>query len=144
MNVQENRTFIAVDYGRRRVGLAKSDSLGVIASALATIEVKSLRQAVDRVRAVIDEHHPVALIVGWPLLASGDRSQMCDEIDVFIQELQQYYSGPVHRVDESGTSQEAAGVIHAHGKHLGRKKKPVDRIAAVIILQRFLDETPAH
>jgi putative Holliday junction resolvase len=144
MTMQEDRTYIAVDYGRRRVGLAKSDPTGLIASALATFEVKSLRQAVDRVRAVIEEHKPAGLVIGWPLLASGDRGDMCDEIDIFVRELEPYYSGPVYRVDESGTSEEAADVIHAHGKRLGRKKKPVDRIAAVIILQRFLDETPAR
>jgi putative holliday junction resolvase len=144
MILQQNRTYIAVDYGRRRIGLAKSDPLGLIASALATFEVTSLRQAVDRVRAVIDEHEPVGLVVGWPLLASGDRGEICDEIDIFIRELEQHYSGPVYRVDESGTSQEAGEVIHAHGKRLGKKKNRVDRIAAVIILQRFLDETPAR
>jgi len=62
------------------------------------------------------------------------------EIDAFIEKLKTVYEGPIHRLDERYSSVEAAGIIHAHGKKTGQDKRRLDRLAAVIILQRFLDE----
>lgn len=134
------RTFLAIDYGKRRIGLAKSDPLGVIASALGTLEVRSRHDAVAQVRRVIDEYQPNALVIGYPVLSSGDRSPMCDEIDLFLTDLATFWHGPVHKVDEDYSSSEATDMLHAHGKRVGKDKGRVDRLAAVVILRRFLDE----
>ena len=142
VNSQYNRTFLAIDYGKRRIGLAKSDPLGVIASALETIEIRSRRDAVAKIRSIIDEFQPNALVIGYPVLASGDRSPMCDEIDLFLSELSESWKGLVHKVDEDYSSIEAAGMIRAQGKRVGKDKGKVDRMAAVVILRRYLDEHP--
>ncbi len=137
-----DRTFIAIDYGSRRIGLAKSDPMGMIASALTTLEVSSDADALKRLEQVIGEYEPNALVIGYPLLQSGDKSAKCLEIDGFVEGLKKIFSGPIHRVDEQYTSQEAADIIHAHGKKVGQDKRRLDRLAAVVILQRFLDELP--
>ena len=142
MDNRGDRTFIGIDYGERRIGLAKTDPTGLVASALGTLEVKSMSQAIERLAAVFSEYHPVALVVGYPLLASGEKSAKCREVDAFIENLEAVFDGPIHRVDEYGSSEEAADVIHAHGKRVGQDKKRLDRLAAVILLQRFLDEAP--
>lgn len=134
-----DKTIVAIDYGNRRIGLAKSDSTGVIASALETLEVKSDRDAVRAISKVIETCRPSAVVIGYPLLASGDRSDKCIEVDRFIEKLKKVYSGPVYKVDEHASSVEAAAIIHAHGKKVGQDKRRLDRLAAVIILQRFLD-----
>ncbi|UCE23370.1 MAG: Holliday junction resolvase RuvX [Candidatus Zixiibacteriota bacterium] len=139
-----NRTIIAIDYGTRRVGLAKSDPTGTIASALTTLEVKSDKDAASQLAEIVTEHRPDRLIIGYPLLASGDKSEKCHEIDRFITRLEQIFNGPIERVDEQYSSKEAAGVIHAHGKKAGKNKKRIDRLAAVIILQRYLEEQSAE
>jgi putative Holliday junction resolvase len=139
-----DRTFLAIDYGRRRVGLAKSDPTGLIATALTTLEITSTRQAVQKLAGLIKEHQPAAVVIGYPLLASGDPSEACREVDAFVEKLKTVYDGPIHKVDEYGTSEEAADIIHVHGKRIGKDRKRVDRLAAVIILQRFLDETSGH
>jgi putative Holliday junction resolvase len=143
MSTPNNRTYLAVDYGKRRVGIAKSDPGGVIASALETLEVKSNRETLEKLTVIIAEHQPAALVIGYPLNEDGSTNEACDNIDRFAEKLKNIYDGPIHKVDEFGTSEEAAGIIHAHGKRVGKKKKEkkrVDRLAAVIILQRFLDE----
>ena len=137
-----DRTFLAIDYGRRRIGLAKSDPTGLIASALMTLVIKSRRDGLDQLQRVIDEIKPDGIVVGYPLMPSGDKSDKCREVDRFVEELQSLYEGPIHKVDERYSSVEAADVIHAHGKKVGQDKKRLDRLAAVIILQRFLDERP--
>lgn len=142
MHEKSGGNYIGIDYGERRIGLAKSDPTGLIASALTTLEVCSMREAVAKVGEIIEEFKPDGLVVGYPLHASGDRTDKCREIDLFINELATQFHGRIHRMDESHSSQEAADIIHAHGKRIGKNKKMVDRLAAVIILQRFLDETP--
>ncbi len=137
-----DKTFIGIDYGTRHVGLAKSDPTGLIASALTTIEVSSDRDAVDKISTIIEEYQPAGLVVGYPLLLSGEKSPKCLEVDRFIERLERTFSGPIHRVDERLSTVEAERVVHAHGKKIGQDKKRLDRIAAVLILQRFLDSLP--
>lgn len=136
----KDRTILAIDYGTKRIGLAKSDPMAIIASALTTLEIKSMTEAVKLVAEVISEYDPSTVVIGYPLLASGDKSRKCEEIDSFIEKLSAYYSGPIIRVDEADTSREASSVIRAHGQKVRKDKKRVDRIAAVIILQRYLEE----
>lgn len=140
MNDNEDKTLLAIDYGTRRIGLAKSDSMGIIAYALMTLEIKSSSEGIKKLNAVIDEYQPQGIVVGYPLLASGDKSKKCKEIDNFIKKLQNIYKGPIHKVDEGYSSKEAENIIHAHGKKIRKDKKRIDRLAAVIILQRFLEE----
>jgi len=138
--VDYDKTFLGIDYGERRIGLAKSDPTGLIASALKTLEVSSIENAVAQIKIEIDEYEPNGIVVGYPLLPSGDRSEKCDVVYAFIEQLKKIYSGPIHKEDEIYSSGEAEKVIHAHGKRLGKDKKRIDRLAAVIILQRFLDD----
>ena len=142
MSPDYNREYLSIDYGTRRIGLAKSDPTGTIASALMTLEVKSKREALDKIADLIQQYQPNGIVVGYPLLKSGDKSDKCREIDRFVDELKKIYSSPIERVDEQHSSQEAAAVIHAHGNKTGQDKRRIDRLAAVIILQRYLDEHP--
>ena len=135
-----DKTYLAIDYGLRRIGLAKSDPSGIIASALMTIEVKSEQEALKKLADAIADVKPKAVVVGYPLNEDGSAGEACMRVDAFVERLSKVFVGPIHKVDEFGTSEEAAGVIHAHGKQIGKKKARIDRLAAVIILQRFLDE----
>ena len=136
---------MSIDYGTRRIGLARSDPGGLIASALDTIEVKSNRQALERLKLLIEKEQPFAIVIGYPLNEDGSTNEACERVDRFVSKLEKVFTGPIYKVDEFGTSEEAAGIIHAHGQSVGKKKKKkkrVDRLAAVLILQRFLDEQP--
>ena len=139
MPLAENRRFLSIDYGERRIGLAKSDPSGTIASALITIEVSSMVEAVKKIAEKIGEIEPDGIVIGYPLLMSGDKSEKCLVIDKFAEKLAEIYDRPIHKVDERWSSTEAADIIHAHGKKTGQDKGRIDRLAAVIILQRFLD-----
>ncbi len=136
----KDNTILSIDYGTKRIGLAKSDSMGIIATALETLEVKSMRDALIQIRRVIEKIRPTEIVVGYPTLPSGDRSHLCDEIDLFIEKLGTQYSGPIHTFDEAYSSDEAADIIRAHRKRPSHDKKRVDRLAAVIILRRYLEE----
>lgn len=139
MNDKYNKTYLGIDYGSRRIGVAKSDPTGLIASPLVTLEVKALGDALRQLRPLIDEYAPIGVIVGYPVHSDGSTSEKCREVDLFIRKLKETYSGPIHRVDESYSSQEAHAIVHAYGKQVRRYKKQIDQLAAVVILQRFLD-----
>jgi len=137
-----DKTFIGIDYGTRRIGLSKSDPTGLIASTLTTVEVTSDRNAANRLSEIIKTHQPAGLVIGYPLSLSGKLSRKCREVDRFINLLTKIYPGPIHKVDERLSSVEAERVVHAHGMKVGQDKKRLDRMAAVLILQRFLDRLP--
>ena len=139
MPLAENRRFLSIDYGERRIGLAKSDPSGTIASALVTIEVSSMAEAVKKIAEKISEFEPDGLVIGYPLHVSGEKSEKCLEVDKFVEKLEEIYNKPIHKIDERWSSSEADDIIHAHGKKTGQDKGRLDRLAAVIILQRFLD-----
>lgn len=140
MTRSPQKVYLCFDYGTKRIGVAKSDPLGLIASPVATLSVSSRANALKQVRSMIHELRPDGLVFGYPLLESGDKSLKCIEIDRFIDEISNYFKGPIHRADESYTSVDAMDVFRAFGKRVKGKKGHIDRIAAVIILQRFLDE----
>jgi putative Holliday junction resolvase len=142
MSNQVDTVYLSLDYGERRIGIAKSDPTGLIASSLTTLEVRSKAQAIERIADLLQQYQPTALIVGYPLLESGDPSDKCRRVDSFIAALRSIYTGPIHRVDEAYSSQDAAAVVHAHRRQAGRDKKRIDRLAAAVILQRFLDTLP--
>ena len=135
-----DKTILAFDYGTRRIGVAKSDPLGISVSPVTTLEVSKTRDLWRQIKQLIEECAPATIVVGYPELSTGERSRKCAEVDRFIERLAEIYSGRIERVDEAYTSIEAASVVHAHGKKAGRDKKRIDRIAAVIILQRYLEE----
>jgi putative Holliday junction resolvase len=143
MRDSREKTYLGLDYGERRVGIARSDPTGLIASPVTTLEVTSQKKLLDQLQVLIAEVNPMGIVIGYPLMPSGDLSDKCREIDAFIKKLAEVYDGLVIRQDERYSSSEAVGIIHAHGKKAGKKKKRIDRIAAVIILQRYLDEQGA-
>jgi len=139
----ENRTYIGIDFGLRRIGLAKSDPTGLIASAYKTITYKSIKKAVNEIVKDIEQLAPAGVVVGYPVAPDGGtKGERCAMVDDFIARLEKKYFGPIHRYDERFSSVEAEDIIHLHGKKIGRDKGKVDRMAAALILQRFLDERP--
>lgn len=142
MTASNDKTYLAIDYGARRIGIAKSDPTGTIASPLPTLEVTSLKNAVTQIAALIEEYQPAGLVIGYPLSMSGEKSHTCKEVDELIEKLKNIYDGPIHKIDERLSSAEAERTIHSFGKKVGQNKKRVDQLAAMFILQRFLEGLP--
>ena len=137
----DNQTFIGIDYGVKRIGIAKSDPTGLIASPLKTITVKSIDRAIEEIAALAVEYDATGVVIGYPLaLLGGNRGELCQKVDRFVERLQKKYKGPIYKVDERYSSAEAEDIVHMHNKKVGQDKSRLDRMAAAIILQRFLDE----
>jgi putative Holliday junction resolvase len=133
----------AVDYGRRRIGLAVSDPLGITVTGLPTVVREgSLEDAAAAVAKVLAEREVVRVIVGLPLHADGRESEMSAEARRFGEALGRALGREVLFVDETLTSWEAEESLRAAGRRLERARKEgeVDRRAAAALLAGWLRE----
>lgn len=131
--------IVGIDYGRKRVGLAVSDPLGIIASALETVQSAKI---IEYLKLYSQKENVVCFVVGYPVNMDGRPSEAAADVSVFLKHLAKAFPDvPVELEDERFTS------VLAHRAMIdgGMKKKDrmnkasVDRISAAIILQSYLD-----
>ena len=132
---KRNMRYLGIDYGRRRIGLALSDPTLLIASPLVIIENRGIKKTVLQILDIIKKHDVHQIVVGLPLHANGDESEISREARQF-GEVFTALGYPVEFVDERYTSFEAESIIGNNPQ----SKKLIDKVAASIILQIYLDE----
>ena len=130
---------MAVDYGSRRIGLAITDELGITAQGLPTLYRTSKRNDFDYLRRAIKQYGVSEIVVGLPLRMSGEAGSQSRKVEEFAEELHGRFKLPVHLFDERLTSVEANRVLDQTDMSGRRRKEVVDRLAAVLILQAFLE-----
>ena len=130
--------ILAVDYGRRRVGLAVSDEMGLAARGLPTVRAGSRSSAVDSVAQVASDVGAAALLVGLPLNMNGSRGPMAEAAEAFAAALNRTTGLPVRVWDERLTTVAARRAIREIGARDRDKKGTVDRMAAVLLLNNYL------
>ena len=134
--------IIGLDYGTKTVGVAVSGSLGITAQAVETItrkEENKLRQTLARIEALIDEYNVEEIVVGLPKNMNntiGERAEACRD---FADKLERRTGLPVIMWDERLTTVSADNVLKECGVRRENRKAVVDKIAAVFILQGYLD-----
>ena len=131
--------ILAFDYGQRRVGVAATDPLQIIASAVDTIETKGIY---DWIKAYLAREQVETFVVGWPYNDGFRENPVVPHITKFIAQLQKLYPQiPVVKVDESFTSRMAMEAMIQGGmkKKDRQKKENLDKISATIILQSYME-----
>lgn len=131
--------ILAIDYGTKRVGVAVTDPLGMIAGALATVETPRIFNFLNEYLTVNDCNR---LVIGYPLTLRNEPAEVTREINRFIERFASLYPYiEVIKYDERFTSKLAFDTILASG--IGRRKRRdkavIDRISATIILQNYLE-----
>jgi putative Holliday junction resolvase len=135
-------TIIALDFGRRRIGVAIGQT--ITASASPAGFIRNTRDGPDwhKISEIIAEWQPDCIVVGLPLHADGTASEMSEHVTAFVAELVQL-GLPVHMQDERHTSQEAQELLkneRAMGLRGRIRKETVDSTAAVLIAERWLSQ----
>lgn len=131
--------IIGIDYGRKRVGVAVSDPLGIFASALDTIPAAKI---IDYLKNYTQNNKVARFVVGYPMNLNGRPAECAQYVDVFLKHLKKQFPDiPVTLEDERFTSQLAMKAMIAGGmkKSDRREKENVDKISAAIILQSYMD-----
>jgi putative Holliday junction resolvase len=131
---------LGLDIGRKRIGVAGCDRTGLIATGLMTLHRQSFAQMVEVLANLVRSRRVDVLVVGLPLTLDGAEGFQAKQVRRLAERLAQALDRPLVYVDERFTSLEAEGLIRDQGGSLRWDKGLVDRKAAAIILQRWLDE----
>ena len=130
---------LSIDFGEKRIGLALSDSLGLIASPLEVFEYSSREKALDRIAETIKRKEANEVIVGLPLEMNGNRGVKAKEAEEFADSLRKIINIPVFCWDERLTTAEAQrALLEANMSRAGRRQR-TDMVAAALLLQSYLE-----
>lgn len=128
-----------MDVGSKRIGVAVSDPLGITAQGLETIRRQNKRLDFERLGQVISEYGIAEIVVGLPLRMSGAEGTQSEKMRQFAEELRQRFNLPVHLWDERLTSAQANRLLRETEMSIQRRGEVVDQIAAVLILQSWME-----
>lgn len=131
---------LGLDVGRKRVGVAGCDGTGLIATGITTIHRTSFARDIEQLRAIVEEREVTLLVVGLPYSMSGNLGSQAKEVQKFTKKVATALNLPVEYVDERLTSVEAEMQLKAQKRFSTRNKGMIDKQAAKIILQQWLDE----
>ncbi|HLP88339.1 MAG TPA: Holliday junction resolvase RuvX [Nostocaceae cyanobacterium] len=130
---------LGLDVGRKRIGVAGCDRLGLIATGITTIERQSFLEDVEQFRQIAQERQVEILVVGLPYSMDGSLGFQAKQVQKFTHKLASALKLPVEYVDERLTSYQAEQLLIAENRAPSRNKGLIDRKAASIILQQWLD-----
>ncbi len=132
--------YLGIDYGTKRVGLAISDGLGLTARPL---DVVARSEIADCVADIASTHEVGKLIIGLPTGLGGHEGSSAQGARELGEELSARTGLPVEYVDEKFTSRLAEGALLDSGMRRRKRRETVDKVAAAIILQTYLDRADA-
>jgi len=131
--------ILAVDYGVKRIGLALSDTLGITAQEFETINVLKKDEHFLRIKEIVEKEKVKKILIGMPLNMNGSKGERAREVEKFIEKLKRYVNIPVIMKDERLTSVEAKKIMVSLGQKTGKNKEKIDRLAAVLLLETYLE-----
>ena len=135
---------MAIDYGRKRIGLAISDELGLTARPLLTLVRKNRRDDLRRLRDICRQQGVARIVVGHPLHITGVAGEIADEAAQFAARLKKELGIVVELLDERLTTWEAEQTMAEMKSSSRRKRAPIDDVAAAILLREYLNRRHVH
>jgi putative holliday junction resolvase len=132
------RRVLAIDYGRKRIGLALSDELGITAQPFAILARTNRQGDIRRLREICRANSVMQIVVGHPVHMSGEAGEMADEAVRFAARLEKELGIKVDLMDERLTSWEAQQMASEFATASGKKRGHLDDVAAAILLREYL------
>lgn len=130
---------LALDHGTKRIGVAISDELGIIAQPLEFIPAEPIDAFYRRLAVILAEKKVAEIVVGMPFNMDGSTGASAERVQKFITELQSKVSLPIHTCDERLTTYEAENLLISAGTRRKQRKQVIDKMAAAVLLQSHLD-----
>ena len=139
MTSEARRRLLSLDIGSKRIGVAVSDELGLAAHGLETLSARPLEAAIEALQRLVKEYGVEEVVVGLPVNMDGTSGAGVEAVRGISRRLEEALPVTVHFVDERMTSSQAEKVL-LEGNVGRKKRKDVrDKLAAILILQSFLD-----
>ena len=144
MNCEKNGKYklnriLGIDYGEVRVGISLSDLTHTIAKPFRTLKYKNLDDLLVQLKDIIIENEVNKLVVGVPYNMKGENTKQTLKVKEFISFLESNLSYDIALIDERLSSVEAEKTMHKMNIKTGHNKSDIDKIAASVILQEYLD-----
>lgn len=131
--------ILGLDVGSKRIGIAVSDPLGITAQGLATLHRQNKRSDFAQLEQVIREYKVAEIVVGLPLRMTGAEGTQAGKMQGFAEEIRRRFRLPVHLWDERLSSAQANRLLRETDMSIKRRGEVVDQMAAVLILQSWMD-----
>jgi putative Holliday junction resolvase len=135
----EKKRILALDLGARRIGVAVSDPLGITAQGLQTIQRTNGRNDLAELQRLAKQYEVGMILLGQPIHMSGKVGRQAQHAEEFAGQLRRRLGLEVNLWDERLTTAEAQRVLKSSGVSIEKRKQAVDRMAAVLLLQSYLD-----
>lgn len=132
--------ILALDFGMRRMGFAVGDTLIGTASPLNQLNRKGKQQDIAYIKNLIEEYEVEQIIMGYPFNMDGTKSDFSTKVERFSKALAKECQIPVEFMDERLTSFEAEELMKEHIPDFKKRKKMIDSISAMIILQSYMEK----
>ena len=132
--------ILALDYGDKKIGIAISDPMQIIAKPFKTLDNTTNDNTLLQLNQIISEYNVEKIVVGLPITLKNKYSIQTEKVSVFIDFLKNNISIPVDSYDERLSSKIAIQSLIKQGIKTGHNKKEVDKTAAAIFLQNYLDD----
>ncbi len=137
-NTRKGR-ILALDLGKKRIGLALSDPLGITAQGLTTLQRTNIRQDMEALANLIAEREVTLLLMGNPLHMSGDAGRQAAYVHEFAERLAKHTGVALKYWDERLTTVEAHRVLRSSGIGIEKRARAIDKLSAVILLESYLE-----
>lgn len=131
--------ILGLDYGEKRIGVAVCDELGLTAQGLPTLIRKTKKHDLEILDHFIRNYSVQKIVIGYPLRLDGSEGIQCEKVNRFARMLNKNFLLPVIKWPETLSTKEAEEILIQSGVRWQKRKEKVDKLAACIILQNFLD-----
>jgi putative holliday junction resolvase len=131
--------ILGLDIGSKRIGVAISDELGFTAQGLDTIQSKGDAKDIHLVLSIIEKYNADEIVVGMPLNMDGSHGPQANKVQDFIENLEKATSVPIKIWDERLSTVAAERILLEADTSRSKRRKVIDKVAAVLILQGYLD-----
>ncbi|HOO91750.1 MAG TPA: Holliday junction resolvase RuvX [Syntrophales bacterium] len=131
--------ILGLDYGERRIGVAVCDELGMTARGVATITRTYWKKDIQQIERLVQEYEVEKIVIGYPVRLDGTEGIACEKVNMFGDALERGVSVPVVKWNESLSTKEAEGLLRETDMNHRKRRAVVDKVAASIILQDYLD-----
>lgn len=131
--------ILGLDIGSKRIGMALSDELGFTAQGLKTLESRGRNNDIAAIVQIVNEFNVTEIVVGMPYNMDGSQGPQAEKALVMMEELALATSVPVFKWDERMSTMAAERMLLEADLSRAKRRKVIDKVAAVIILQGYLD-----
>ena len=131
---------LALDYGDSKIGVAISDPMRIIAKPIKVIKNSNFNNVLKEINNIIIEFKIKEILIGLPITLKNKKSLQTEKVIKFIDLLKENIELPIHSYDERLTSKMAIKSLILQGVKTGHNKKDIDKTAAAIFLQNYLDD----